>query len=66
MKGSKRKIANDQISEKAANLGSYIKDVNFEDLQTVVQFMYNGVVNVSSEKLPAILKTADTLQIKVE
>jgi len=41
-----------------------LKDVHFEDLQTVVQFMYNGVVNVSSEKLPAVLKTADTLQIK--
>ena len=33
-----------------------LKDVHFEDLQTVVQFMYNGVVNVSSEKLPAVLK----------
>ncbi|XP_040565301.1 uncharacterized protein [Lepeophtheirus salmonis] len=26
--------------------------------------MYNGIVNVSSEKLPGVLKTADTLQIK--
>ena len=33
-----------------------LKDVNFEDLKTVVQFMYNGIVNVSSEKLPAVLK----------
>ena len=33
-----------------------LKDVRFEDLQTVVQFMYNGIVNVSSEKLPDILK----------
>ena len=33
-----------------------LKDVNFEDLRTVVQFMYNGIVNVSSEKLPAVLK----------
>ena len=33
-----------------------LKDVKFEDLQTVVQFMYNGIVNVSSEKLPDILK----------
>lgn len=41
-----------------------LKDVNFEDLQVVVQFMYNGIVNVSSEKLPDILKTAETLQIK--
>ncbi len=33
-----------------------LKDVHFDDLQTVVQFMYNGVVNVSSDKLPAVLK----------
>lgn len=33
-----------------------LKDVSFDDLQTVVQFMYNGIVNVSSEKLPAVLK----------
>ena len=33
-----------------------LKDVTFEDLQIVVQFMYNGIVNVSSEKLPDILK----------
>ena len=41
-----------------------LKDVSFEDLHTVVQFMYNGIVNVSSDKLQAVLKTADTLQIK--
>ena len=35
-----------------------LKDVNFEDLKTVVQFMYNGIVNVSSEKLPAVLKVS--------
>ena len=56
-----------------------LKDVAFEDLQTVVKFMYHGIVNVSSDKLPAVLKviyrerfflqrsfpqTADALQIK--
>jgi len=41
-----------------------LKDVAFEDLQTVVKFMYHGCVNVSSDKLPAVLKTADALQIK--
>jgi len=41
-----------------------LKDISFEDLQTVVKFMYHGIVNVSSDKLPAVLKTADTLQIK--
>ena len=33
-----------------------LKDVAFEDLQTVVKFMYHGIVNVSSDKLPAVLK----------
>ena len=33
-----------------------LKDISFEDLRIVVQFMYNGIVNVSSEKLPAVLK----------
>ena len=35
-----------------------LKDVHFEDLETVVQFMYNGVVNVSSEKLTGVLKVS--------
>lgn len=33
-----------------------LKDVNFDDLQTIVQFMYNGTVNISGEKLPDIMK----------
>ena len=40
-----------------------LKDVKFEDLQTVVQFMYNGIVNVSSEKLPDILKVSKQLNL---
>ena len=38
-----------------------LKDVTFEDLQVIVQFMYNGIVNVSSEKLPDILKVCKYL-----
>ena len=33
-----------------------LKDVSYDDLDSVVQFMYNGIVNVSSDKLPAVLK----------
>lgn len=36
-----------------------LKDVNFDDLQTIVQFMYNGTVNISGEKLPDIMKVRD-------
>ena len=42
-----------------------LKDVPFEDLQTVVQFMYNGVVNVSAEKLTAVLKVRQYIWIKM-
>ena len=41
-----------------------LKDVAFDDLETVVKFMYHGIVNVSSDKLPAVINTADALQIK--
>jgi len=33
-----------------------LKDVKFEDLKVIVDFMYYGEVNVSQEQLPAILK----------
>ena len=36
-----------------------LKDVAFEDLQVVVKFMYHGIVNVSSDKLPGVLKVRD-------
>lgn len=41
-----------------------LKGVSFQDLQSVVQFMYNGQVNVTQERLPSFLQTAETLQIK--
>ena len=40
-----------------------LKDVTFEDLQVIVQFMYNGIVNVSSEKLPDILKVGNIFRL---
>jgi hypothetical protein len=33
-----------------------LKDVKYNDLKTMVDFMYYGEVNVSQEQLPAILK----------
>jgi BTB/POZ domain len=39
-----------------------LKDVAFEDLQTVVKFMYHGIVNVSSDKLPGVLKVTERLE----
>ncbi|KAK7789940.1 hypothetical protein R5R35_000722 [Gryllus longicercus] len=41
-----------------------LKDVKYNDLKIMVDFMYYGEVNVSQEQLPAILKTAEMLKIK--
>lgn len=41
-----------------------LKDVEYNDLKTMVDFMYYGEVNVSTEQLPQILKTAEMLKIK--
>ncbi|XP_022185729.2 longitudinals lacking protein-like [Nilaparvata lugens] len=41
-----------------------LKDVPFSHLQAILEFMYAGEVNVSQEQLPALLSTADRLQIK--
>ncbi|XP_055325086.1 broad-complex core protein isoform X4 [Sitodiplosis mosellana] len=41
-----------------------LKDVQYNDLKTMVDFMYYGEVNVSQEQLPHILKTAEMLKIK--
>ena len=41
-----------------------LKDVRFQDLKSLVEFMYRGEVTVSHEQLPSLLKTAETLQIK--
>lgn len=41
-----------------------LKDIKYNDLKTMVDFMYYGEVNVSQDQLPAILKTAETLKVK--
>jgi len=41
-----------------------LKGVSFTDLEAVVAFMYNGQVNVTQERLPSFLATAELLQIK--
>jgi broad-like protein len=41
-----------------------LKDVNFSDLQAILQFMYRGEVNVRQEDLTNFLKTAEVLKIK--
>ncbi|XP_067009077.2 protein tramtrack, alpha isoform isoform X7 [Anabrus simplex] len=41
-----------------------LKDVQHKDLVDILQFMYQGEVNVRQEDLGAFLKTAELLQIK--
>jgi len=41
-----------------------LKDVRFQDLKSLVEFMYRGEVTVNHDQLPSLLKTAETLQIK--
>ncbi|XP_053604108.1 protein tramtrack, beta isoform-like isoform X3 [Plodia interpunctella] len=41
-----------------------LKDVGLEELRTIVDFMYKGEVNVQYCQLPALLKTAESLQVK--
>nr|CAD7193907.1 unnamed protein product [Timema douglasi] len=41
-----------------------LKDVTFEELESLIHFMYNGEVTVKNECLPGFLRTAETLQIR--
>lgn len=40
-----------------------LKDIRFEDLKTLVEFMYRGEVNVSQGQFQSLIKAAETLQI---
>ncbi|KAI1282131.1 Protein bric-a-brac 2 [Halotydeus destructor] len=41
-----------------------LKDMKFEDLRAIIDFMYKGEVNVSQNQLGALLKTAEVLRVK--
>ncbi|GAB6028199.1 hypothetical protein CHUAL_002398 [Chamberlinius hualienensis] len=41
-----------------------LKDIQYNDMKSIIDFMYKGEVNVSQEQLSALLKTADTLKVK--
>lgn len=42
----------------------YMKDVTSRDLEALLDFMYNGEVNVPQSSLGSLIKTAEGLQIK--
>lgn len=41
-----------------------LKDIPYEEMKCLIEFMYKGEVNVSEDKLMALLKTAGFLQVK--
>lgn len=41
-----------------------MRDVEFEHLQSLLEFMYAGEVNISQAELPTFLRTAESLQIR--
>jgi hypothetical protein len=41
-----------------------LKDVRWEELKAVVEFMYRGEINVSQEQLAPLLKVAESLKIR--
>lgn len=41
-----------------------LKDVKFQELRAMMDYMYRGEVNISQDQLGALLKAAESLQIK--
>jgi hypothetical protein len=42
----------------------FLRDVAFQHLRALVEFMYAGEVNVAQAQLTAFLRTAESLQIR--
>ena len=43
----------------------FSRDVRFTDLQSILEFIYLGEVNLEQTRLDSFLSTAEVLQIKV-
>lgn len=41
-----------------------LKDVKYAELRAMMDYMYRGEVNISQDQLAALLKAAESLQIK--
>ena len=56
-----QELLNQQLDKHAV---VFLKDVKFNDLRALVDFMYRGEVNISQYQLESFLQTAEALQIK--
>ncbi|CAG7826446.1 unnamed protein product [Allacma fusca] len=41
-----------------------LKDMKFADIQAIIEFMYQGEINVAHDQLASLLKAAESLQVK--
>jgi len=41
-----------------------LRDIKYDDLHSLLQFMYNGEVNVAQDQLNSFLKSAESLKIR--
>jgi hypothetical protein len=41
-----------------------LQDVHFTELESLLCFVYKGEVNIEQDNLPALLRAAETLQIR--
>ncbi|ODN03899.1 Protein bric-a-brac 1, partial [Orchesella cincta] len=41
-----------------------LKDMKFADVQAIIEFMYQGEINVAHDQLASLLKAAESLQVK--
>merc|ERR1711988_871693 len=41
-----------------------LRDIKYDDLFSLLQFMYNGEVNVAQDQLNSFLKSAESLKIR--
>merc|ERR1711874_479612 len=51
-------------SNPAKNPIIFLKDVPFQHMTSILEFMYAGEVNVAQDQLPQFLKTAEKLKVK--
>merc|ERR1719422_2042263 len=42
----------------------FLKDIKYEEIRAILDYMYKGEVNVAQDHLPGLLKVAELLKVK--